>query len=206
MMELATEQTLPEGRLLIRELTHRLNNEIASVISIISLTAAQSRSPEVRRALKSVTELLYHSAEVHRVLQMPDHRTMIDAATYLRRLCQCLSRSKLNSLNVTVVVAARSLTMPADRCWQLGVIVYELITNAARHAFDRTGGEIRVDLQRSGSFVECKVVEDGSASANIRRGRGLEIVEELVEGLDGRFFQEFGERGSTSTITFNAQG
>lgn len=200
MMELAIGQSSSGERLLMNELTHRLNNEMACLISIISLTAARSKNPEVKDALIHVRELLHHSVDLNCALQMPERHTSIDAEAYLRQLCNCLSRSKLNSMKIALVFEAHPLRMPADRCWRLGMIVYELITNAARHAFDGAGGEIRVDLLRSGSFVECKVLDNGSASVNIRPGRGLKIIEELVQGLGGRFFQEFGEQGSTSTI------
>ena len=93
--------------------------------------------------------------------------------------------------------------MQSDRCWRLGMIVYELITNAARHAFDGRKGEIRVELSRSGHFVECSVLDNGSAPANVRPGHGLKIIEKLVEGLDGRFEQQFGPQGSTSIIVFS---
>ena len=94
--------------------------------------------------------------------------------------------------------------MLSDQCWQLGMILYELITNAARHAFDETSGEIRVELFRSGYFVECRVSDNGSAPAEFRPGRGLKIIEALVEGLDGRFKQQFGAQGSATAVIFPA--
>ena len=118
-------------------------------------------------------------------------------------------------MKIGLVLAARRSSMQSDRCWRLGMIVYELVTNAARHAFNGKGGEIRVELLRSGPFVECRVLDNGSAPANIRPGHiqpghirsghirpghGLKIIEELVEGLDGRFEQQFGAWGSTSTV------
>jgi len=84
------------------------------------------------------------------------------------------------------------------------MIVYELITNAARHAFDKKGGEIRVELLPSGSFVECRVSDNGSAPAEFRPGHGLKIIEALVEGLDGRFKQQFGALGSATVVIFPA--
>jgi two-component sensor histidine kinase len=203
MTELAIDQSSSAERLLMNELTHRLNNEMTCLISIISLTAARSRNPEVKDALIQVRELLHHSSDLNQALQMPERLTSIDAEAYLRQLCDCLSRSKLNSMKIALVFEAHPLRMPADRCWRLGMIVYELITNAARHAFDGAGGEIRVNLLRSGCLVECKVLDNGSASVDIRPGRGLKIIEELVQGLGGRFFQEFGEQGSTSTIALH---
>ena len=46
-----------------------------------------------------------------------------------------ISRSRLESNNIKLILAVRPLSIPSDRCWRLGMIVYELITNSARHAF-----------------------------------------------------------------------
>src|SRR5262249_42909447 len=112
------------------------------------------------------------------------------------------SSPKLESNNIKLVLAARPLSMPSDRCWRLGMIVYELVTNAARHAFNGAEGEIWVELWPIGDFVECRVSDSGIASHNVQRGRGLYIVEELVKRLDGKLKQRFGSLGSTSIIVF----
>lgn len=203
-MEPVTQQSFPEGRLLLSELTHRVNNEFASAISVVSIAAARAKNGEVKVALAAVTDCLQQHALVHHALQMPEYRTQVDAAAYLRQLCLSISRSKLDCKNIKLVLVDHPISMQSDRCWQLGMIVYELITNAARHAFDRRGGEIRVDLLQSGSFVECRVSDNGSGPAEFRPGRGLKIVEALVEGLNGRFKQQFGVQGSTTIVIFPA--
>src|SRR5271154_290404 len=199
-----TKGEFPEGRLLLNELTHRINNEFASAISVVSLAAARSNNGEVKDALAAVTDCLQHHALVHHALQMPEYRTRVDVAAYLRQLCLSVSRSKLDCKNIRLVLVDHPISMQSDRCWQLGMIVYELITNAARHAFDERSGEIRVELFSSGCFVECRVSDNGSAPAEIRPGRGLKIIEALVEGLDGRFKQQFGAQGSDTAVIFPA--
>jgi two-component sensor histidine kinase len=102
MRQLATEQSFPEERLLINELTHRINNEFASAISLVSLAAVRSSNREVKVALTSVVELLHHYADVYRALQMPEHRTRIEVTAYLEQLCLSISRSKLDFVNSTI--------------------------------------------------------------------------------------------------------
>jgi two-component sensor histidine kinase len=115
---------------------------------------------------------------------MPERATSIDAATYLRQLCLAISRSKLDFKGIELVLVERPLMINSERCWRLGMIVSELITNAARHAFHDCGGAIVVELARS--LVECRVTDNGTAKANISRGQGLEIVEALAKGLSGK--------------------
>jgi two-component sensor histidine kinase len=152
----------------------------------VSRTAARSVNHEVKVALAHIIELLSQYAELHRAMQMPDNRAHIDAASYLENLCLSISRSKLDGMKIDLVLAASPLRLPSEQCWQLGLMVYELVTNAARHAFGNKKGEIRVELSRAGKLVECTVVDNGSAPTKVQRGRGLKIVGELVKGLDGR--------------------
>jgi two-component sensor histidine kinase len=192
----------PEERLLLREFAHRISNEFASAISVISIAAARSANDEVKIALAAAEDRLQNYARVHQALRVPEHGSLIDATSYLRQLCRAISRSRLDVKSVELVLVDRPLRMNSDRCWRLGMIVSELITNAARHAFHESGGVIRVDLRSSQSFVECRVTDNGTAAANIRPGHGLEIVEALAKGLDGKIDQQFGPQGATTAVIF----
>jgi two-component sensor histidine kinase len=168
MTELGNRQSFPDGRLLVSELTHRINNEFASAISVVSLAAARSTNCEVKVALTAVMERLQHHAHVHRALSVPEHCTHINAAAYLRRLCLSISRSKLDYKKIKLVLVDRPMSMQSDRCWLLGMIVYELITNAGRHAFDKGSGEIRVEFLPSGYLWNAACW----TTAQLRRGFG----------------------------------
>lgn len=202
MTESAAPRPLPQEHTLLHELNHRINNEFAAAISVVSLAAARSRSDEVKAALSEVTELLHQYADVHRALQMPEAVIEPDAEAYLRQLCLSISRSYLDHRKIKLVLATEPLRLEADRCWRLGMIVYELINNAARHAFPSGAGEIRVELSRAGALAKCSVADDGSAATTVRPGRGLKIIEELSESLDGRFERRFGSKGSRSVVVF----
>jgi two-component sensor histidine kinase len=100
------------------------------------------------------------------------------------------------------VLAARPLLLRSDCCWRMGMIVYELITNAARHASSDGMREIRVELLRAGSYVTCKVQDNGSPTKSVVPGRGLKIVHELVKTLNGNLNHKFGNHGSISLFAF----
>jgi two-component sensor histidine kinase len=202
MLEPINQTTCPDSALLMRELSHRINNEFTSAISIISLTAARSGSSEVKAALSDVSDRLHRYAEVHRTLQMPEYQAYIDAALYLQQLCLSISRSRLEPNNIELILTVRPLSIPSDRCWCLGMIVYELITNSAHHAFQGTEGKVLVELHSARNFVECRVSDDGKGPREVQRGRGLAIIHELAEHLDGRLEQSFGIEGSSSLLIF----
>ena len=100
---------------LLHELNHRINNEYASAISAVSLAAAHSGNEEVKLALGAVNELLHSYADVHRALQMPEADGLVDAATYLRRLCLSISRSKLDHLEIHLVLCLPPVLYCCDR-------------------------------------------------------------------------------------------
>jgi two-component sensor histidine kinase len=198
----SSERPSPEEWLLFREYTHRVNNEFTSAISAISLAAAHSASGEVKAALAAVVARLENYARVDRALRMPEQAASMDAATYLRQLCLAIGGSRLDFKNIRLVLVERPLMMNSERCWRLGVIVSELVTNAARHAFRERGGTIVVELLSTASLVECRVTDDGTAEANVRPGQGLQIVQAMAEGLNGKVRQHFGPVGSTSVLSF----
>jgi two-component sensor histidine kinase len=202
MIESEPELPFPEEAVLLRELNHRINNEYAFVIAIVTRVAAVSGNTEVKAALARISGLLYKAVDVHRTLERPQHDVNVDGAAYLRKLCTSISRSRLDHMKITMVLAASPLQLPSDHCWLLGMIVYELITNSARHAFTNGSGEIRVELFRTGPFVECRVLDNGSVPAAVQPGRGLSVVNELARTLAGRLEHQFGTGGTRSILSF----
>ena len=202
MIDSTLELPFSEELALLRELNHRINNEFACVISTVTHAAVRSGNEEVKAALTSVCELLHRFVEVHRAMERPEHQTFVDAAAYLDGLCASIGRSRLDQMEIKLVLAASPLQLQSDHCWRLGMIVYELITNSARHAFANRSGEIRVELCRSGSFVECRVLDNGSAQAPVLPGRGLKVVSELAKTLAGKLEHQFGTEGARSILTF----
>jgi two-component sensor histidine kinase len=86
-MALSTYRSTAEERWLLREITHRVNNEFASAIQVVCFAAAKTRGNKVKAALTHVMEKLHNYARVHRALQMPANNDCIDASAYLRELC-----------------------------------------------------------------------------------------------------------------------
>jgi two-component sensor histidine kinase len=192
--------------LLVRELGHRLNNEYASLIGLTSRIASRSRSGEAKAALSEVIDLLHNYAGVHRALQMPTSSTAIDASRYIRTLCQSMQRARLDQRGIELVLAESPLELHSEQCWKLGMIVSELITNSARHAFGDRGGTIRIELSSFGPLAQCSFMDNGSSKHTSAPGQGLKIIDELVSGLNGEIVHRFGVEGATSILIFPIPG
>jgi two-component sensor histidine kinase len=201
----STGQYSSDARLLLREFSHRINNEFASAIGMISVVAGHVANAEAKAALTAVENQLHNYARVHHVLQMPEHNSPIDAAAYLRQLCQAICHSKLNAKGIKLILVERKFHMNSDRCWRLGLIVSELITNSTRHAFRDNKGLIRVELRPSASIIECCVADNGTSEPIIRPGNGTRIMESLTQSLGGSLRQHFGPQGTTVVLVFPAE-
>lgn len=199
---LALAPSALDAQTVVRELNHRINNDFASAINIVSVGVMLAEDSEVKAALSRVVELLDQYVEVHRALAMPESGVLTDAAEYLRRLGVAIRRSRLDRINIRLIIAAKPLLLEGDRCWRLGLVVHELVTNSARHAcFDNRDVGIRIELGRAGSMVNCRISDNG-APAKLKPGCGLRIVAQLVRSLGGRLKSELDANSTSLVIRF----
>ena len=198
----STERFSFDARLLLHEYSHRINNEFASAIGMISVAAEHLGNDDAKATLAAVRDQLHSYARVHHALQMPEYGSRVDAAAYLRQLCRAICRAKLDEKGIKLLLVERTFQMDSERCWLLGLTLFELITNAARHAFDGKPGTISIELYPVGSFVVCTVRDNGGAPADRTKGRGLAMVQELAVGLRGTVDSQSGPNGTTTIVRF----
>lgn len=189
-------------RLLLNEITHRVNNELSAAIAIASVEIVRAKSEEIKVSLARVKRSLEGFADIHQVLSVPDLRTRVDACAYLRALCGAIGRARLEPFGIDLQLVEKPLRLDSEQCWRLGIIVCELVTNAGRHAFAKRSGRITVEAWRSSSAVHCCVSDDGGGAQRKTHGLGLRIVVALLRDLDGRLEERSGAEGSTFTISF----
>ena len=192
-----------EGRTLLDELNHRIKNELASVINLVSFKAVWTDNADAKEELSNIVDLLHQHVEVHNILTMPDRDALVDAVEQLRKLGLAMNRCKLDRMNMHLLLSIDTLPLASERCWLLALAVYELMTNAVSHAcFDGRDGEIKIKLMLAGSWVNCRVTDNGSGSARIKPGRGLRIVGDLAKSLGGRMGRTFGPTSTSFVLDF----
>jgi two-component sensor histidine kinase len=199
----SADSPIVEQGILLRELNHRINNGLASAINLVSAAAVRVEGPEAKRALSDVVELLHGHADVQQALAMPKGKALIDAATYIRMMGCAMRRACLDRMNIRLAFATQSLPLRPERCRRLGLIVHELVTNAARNAcFDARDGQIKIKLTRTGALVNCVVADNGSRSARSASDRGLRISNDLAKDLSGRIERGFGTESTSVILSF----
>ena len=192
-----------QGRTLLDELNHRIKNELASVINLVSFKAIWTDNADAKEEQSNVVDLLHQHVEVHSILTMPDRDAFVDAGDQLRKLGLAMCRCKLDRMNIHLLLSIDKLPLESERSWRVALAVYELVTNSVRHAcFDGRDGEIKIKLMRAGSWVNCRVTDNGSGLGRIKPGRGLQIVGDLAKSLGGRMGHTFGTTSTSFALDF----
>ncbi len=191
--------------MLVEEISHRVLNQYTRAISSMSLAAARATDPIARRILIETAQELRAHAEAHRALQAPRSGEMLDLGEYLGRICVAISASTLADAGIHLTLIQNRIGLSSDRCWRVGLMVSELITNARRHGLHGTGGEIVVELASSGDKIFCRVTDDGCSSTAPSMGRGRTLIETLADDLGGSVNWTFAPAGVSVLLTIPAR-
>lgn len=192
-----------EKDLLLQEMSHRVKNKFAMILSIIGLQARQSE-PATRTALDAIAGRVRVIANVHDYLQFARHDRQVDMSEYLGELCRSLGETMRELRPVTVSVKAQPILLPPEKALPVGLIANELLTNAFKYAFphDRIG-HVHVELAQLQDDLALAVTDDGAGCAEGRKpGLGSRLVMLLVAQLGGECKWQQGEPGCKVTATF----
>jgi two-component sensor histidine kinase len=189
--------------LLFAEFLHRVKNEYACAISLATILAARSSNEETKAALAQVIDQLHALASAHEILRPPLTTALTDLGANLTKLCRVMTSSRLAQRGVELNLAiTQPVLLDARRCWRAELIVSELITNAARHAFVAEAGRISVAVKIASGQVICRVSDDGSSTATLKSGLGTELIDALAADLDGYVERLHKASGTTVTLCF----
>jgi two-component system, sensor histidine kinase PdtaS len=181
--------------MLLKELNHRVKNNLQLVIGLLKLQAAQRRGPAVDELVEQACRRIAAIAEVHASLYQGEQVGRLDAGAYLDDLCHRLAASFLERERgrVALEVDARPLWLKVDQAIPLGLIVNELVTNAFKHAFAGGGtGTVRVAFGPApGGGWRLEVADDGRgaaegvAASDRPGGLGSQLVDGFARQLGG---------------------
>ncbi len=199
---IAAQAYSPHPWLMVAEIEHRVANEYALAIGLLSLAAARASNAEAKTALAGTAARLRDYASVHRALQAPVAGGAVDLSEYLRGLCGALARASLSERGTSLTLIEHSVDIEAGRCWRVGLIVSELITNSIRHGIKGAGGAITVEITRSSDLIQCRVSDNGQAGARWSPGRGARVVDALAQDLGGMVERRADAHGTAVLLSF----
>lgn len=185
---------------LVEEINHRVVNEYSEAIASLSIAASRAVNDATKEALADAADRLRNHAESHRALLPPTTPNGANLADYIGRICNAFVRSTLAEREVLLVLDAADIVIPADRCWRIGLVIAELIRNAARHGLKGRSGQISVHVAEHAGQLMCLVRDTGRPASGGSPGRGQRLVLSLVNDLGGEVEWSFAHDGARALV------
>jgi two-component sensor histidine kinase len=181
-------EALAHQKVLVSEINHRVKNSLQLVASMFGLQASTSEDPGLVQSLQEATGRVTAVARVHERLYQSSDVLTVDLTAYLKDICGDLSGITPNT--DIQYECKNSIRISTDRAVNVALLVTELVTNAAKHAYPTGGhGEIKVRVNPSQNKVVVISVRDYgsgiSADFNAEKstGLGMRIVTALIKQL-----------------------
>jgi len=192
---------------LLKEIHHRVKNNLQVVSSLLSLEAQRSSDEKTRSLFLETKNRIRSMALVHERLYRSPEVGKIDLGEYLRSISEELVRSAARE-GLACSIDAEQVSLGVDVAVPCGLLAHELLSNALTHAFvGRQTGQVEVTLRRTGEHrIELSVRDNGVGFPGDFRtmtSMGLTLVNSLAAQMGGDIVME--SRGGTRfTITFPA--
>ncbi|MBI2394139.1 MAG: PAS domain S-box protein [Deltaproteobacteria bacterium] len=210
LLEEKNARALRDKEVLLREIHHRVKNNLQVISSLFSLQRERTQSAELKALLDESRTRVESIALVHEQLYRSAELAAIDFDEYLRRLLHAI-RSSYGAELVDLEVSAKDVVLDVEEAVPCALIVCELVSNSLKHAFDGGRGKVRVAARRDerGQCV-LEVSDDGRGippEFEWKRARslGLRLVQGLARQLRGVVELDRGG-GTRFSVTFMLRG
>lgn len=198
---------LVEKEILLKEIHHRVKNNLQIISSLLSLQAHSIQDPNVRKMFGECQHRIRSMAMVHEQLYRSKNLGSVDAKNYLENLLtQCRSSHAMKA-DIQTKIDVDAITFGIDTAIPYGLLVNEIVTNAIKHAFpERKKGEILVSLREKNNVITLIIKDDGiglpqTIDMTEINTLGLSLVTSLVDQLNGELTVERGH-GTVFRIIF----
>jgi len=202
------KKMLVEKEILLKEVHHRIKNNMTTISSLLSLQAGNSKEPAVARALEDANIRLGSMVVLYDKLYKSTNFGELSIKEYLDQLVDEIIVNFPNHGTVAVEKRIADLAVDAKKLQTLGIIVNELLTNIMKHAFaGRERGSISISADSIDGRIALVVSDDGngipkSIDFENSAGFGLTLVGLLTKQLQGTIRIERG-RGTKIVLVFN---
>ena len=195
------QESLHEKDTLLREIHHRVKNNLAVISSLLFLQSTRTDDRETQAMLEESQQRVRSMALVHETLYRSSNLSAVEFADYARALCEEASRSlRAPGQEIAFAFELEPVTLPIDIAIPCGLILNELITNAFKHGFPdgRSGAILAVadDVWANVLRTDRRGPWRGRRGGDGERNSlGLTLVQALTKQVDGEFALHSSECG-----------
>jgi two-component sensor histidine kinase len=212
-IEKELKKQLDEKEILLREVHHRIKNNIASVGSLLSMQIDSVSNKEAVSILQDAVGRVNSMKVLYEKLLLHEDYEEGSVGSYVEELISSVRDLFSGYTKVIINTRIDDFNLSSRRLFALGIIVNELLTNAIKHAFDeKSGGAIQVFLSKKESHVKLTIQDNGRGLPEgfvleEATGFGLTLVKMLSQQLEGSYSIENRDDvgGTRSILKFEVQ-
>jgi two-component sensor histidine kinase len=205
---LIIEESLHQKEVLLKEIHHRVKNNLQLVSGLMQLQGNQSKDEKIKAIMDEGQNRIRSMSLIHQQLYESENLDKINFKEYVKVLIQDISimlQSEIN--NISIDLDAPDFHLNIDTAVPLGLILNELIMNAFKHAFsENDSGQIRIEVLQNEKEFELKVIDNGKGlpegfNMNSSNSLGVKLVKGLSRQIGGSCTFN-SHNGTTATIKF----
>jgi PAS domain S-box-containing protein len=203
--------SLKEKEILLKEIHHRVKNNMQVISSLLNLQAKFIKDAKSREVIQESQNRVMSIALVHEKLYQSKNLAEIDYLEYLKKIAENLLQSYgISPRTVAIRIHAENIVFPIDKAIPLSLIINEMITNSLKYAFpDNRAGTIIIDIRKEDDHYTLILQDDGiglpeTVTLDQTDTLGLQLVNSLVHQIQGTISLNRGP-GTGYTITFTLE-
>ncbi len=208
------EQRIVEKETLLKEIHHRVKNNLQTVSSLLSLQSRNTEDICAKNLFKSSQNRVISMAMVHEMLYMRDDLSKIEYNSYVKELSEYLVRSvKGSQNNITLSIDIQDIKLGIDTAIPLGLLINETITNSLKYGItDDNDGEIHIALKKEkGKDYVLNIGDNGigfpdTVNYKNTKSLGLKLIHNLARQLKGSITRDYTSKGTNYIVRFEDVG
>ena len=199
-----------ENVLLLKEIHHRVKNNLEVVSSLLALQSAKIDDPNMQKVMLASQNRVQSMGILHQKLYQSKHLAFIEMKNYFETLSINILDSYNESERIKVTIEMKEFELDIDTAMPLGLILNELLTNSLKYAFPKgEKGNIELSLRNlNENNFQLKISDDGVGKSLDARakgtGFGTQLVDLLTRQIDGKLIQDV-SNGTMILIDFKKQ-
>ena len=203
------EKKNEENELLLKELHHRVKNNLQVIYSLINLQKRRMEGPELNQSLSMVQNRIKTMSLVHQNLHEHDNLKDVNLNAYVKTIADYLGTLYLiDEKKIDVIVEVdESIELIMDKSITIGLLINEIMSNSLKYAFKSSNtGQISICIQKHQNGYQMKISDNGTGFNEEeikKKSLGMYLIENLVKQIQGKYELENID-GTTYTIYFKA--
>ena len=176
-------KALKDKTTLLRELHHRVKNNLQLILSITRLQQHELKDSKLNEEFSKLQSRIKSIAKTHEILCDNDDISSVNMSQYIGELCEEMESGLMQDNIETDIEINVQVTLPLRQAVYVGLVINEIMSNSIKHAFDEKGGKIYIYLAKQIDEYILRISDDGKRyeKDSLKGGSlGLKLVESLV--------------------------